>query len=56
MTRYFIEPRTRKYVKGYGFSSFARKYRKQLFDTGLDPLKTAPKKWSIKQQKQKLNF
>ena len=24
MTRYFIEPRTTKYVKGYGFLSFAR--------------------------------
>ena len=34
----------RKYVKGYEFSSFARKYRKQLLDTGLDALKTAPKK------------
>ena len=38
MTCYFIEPKTRKYVKGYGFSSFARnlskKYGKQLLDTG----------------------
>ena len=24
MTHYFIEPRTRKYVKGYGFWSFAK--------------------------------
>ena len=32
MTRYSIEPRTRKYVKGYGFLSFARKYKKQLSD------------------------
>ena len=30
-----IEPRTRKYVKGYGFLSFARNYKKQLLDTGL---------------------
>ena len=47
MTRYFIESRTRKYVKGYGFLSFAInfsiKYRKQLLDTRLDPLKTASK-------------
>ena len=42
------EPRTRKYVKGYGFLSFARnlsnKYNKQLMDTGLDSLKTDSKK------------
>ena len=47
MTRYFIESRTRKYVKRYGFLSFAInfsiKYRKQLLDTRLDPLKTASK-------------
>ena len=30
MTQYSIKPRTRKYVKGYGFLSFARKYKKQL--------------------------
>ena len=45
MTRYSIEPRTRKYVKGYGLLSFARKYKKQLLDTGLD----TTKKQSIKQ-------
>ena len=39
MTRYSIELRTRKYVKGYGFLSFARKFTKQLLDTGLDALK-----------------
>ena len=48
MTRYSIEPRTRKCVKGYGFLSFARnffnKYRRQLLDTGRDALKTASKK------------
>ena len=44
MTQYSIEPRRRKYVKGYGFLSFARKYRKQLLDTGLDAPKTASKK------------
>ena len=44
MTRYFIEPSTRKYVKGWLFLSFTRKYRKKLWDTGLDALKTASKK------------
>ena len=44
MMRYSIEPRTRKYVKGYAFLSFARKYKKQLFETRLDSLKTACKK------------
>ena len=44
MTRYSIEPRARKCVKGYGFLSFARKYEKQLLDTGLDSLKTASEK------------
>ena len=39
MTQYFTEPRTRKYVKGYGFLSFARKYEKQLLDIGLDASK-----------------
>ena len=37
--KYFIEPRTRKYFKGYGFFFFARKYKKQLSDTGLDASK-----------------
>ena len=32
MTRYSIEPNTRKYVKGYEFLSFARQYKKQLLD------------------------
>ena len=44
MQWYSIEPRTRKYVKGFAFFSFARKYRKQLLDTGLDAVKTASKK------------
>ena len=44
MTQYSIEPITRKYVKGYEFLLFARKYKKQLLDTGLDSLKTACKK------------
>ena len=48
ITQYSIEPRTRKYVKGYGFLSFARnfsnQYKKQLWDTGLDALKIASEK------------
>ena len=44
MRQYFIEPRTRKYVKRYGFLSFARSFKKQLSDAGLDSLKTASKK------------
>ena len=39
MTRYSIEPRIIKYVKRYVFLSFARKYKKQLIDTGLDASK-----------------
>ena len=49
--RYSTEPRFRKYVKGYGFFSFARKvgnkYGKKLMDTktktGIDAAKTASK-------------
>ena len=49
--RYSIEPRFRKYVKGYGFLSFARKsgdiYGKKLMNTatktGIDGIKTASK-------------
>ena len=50
--QYSIVPRTRKYVKGYGFLSFARNlsniYGKQLLGTatktGIQALKTASKK------------
>ena len=50
--RYSTEPRFRKYVKGYGFLSFARKfgdkYNKNLMDTatktGIDAAKTAFKR------------
>ena len=28
MWQYFLEPRTRKYVKGYRFLSFARKHKR----------------------------
>ena len=56
MQRYSIEPRTRKYVTGYGFLSFARKHKKQLLNTGLNTVKTASKKqvsfWKIKLQMQ----
>ena len=49
--RYSTEPKYRKYVKGYGFLSFARKfgdkYREKLMDTarkaGIDAEKTASK-------------
>ena len=50
--RYLTEPRFRKYVKEYGFLSFARKfgdkYGKKLMDTvtkiGIDAAKTASKR------------
>ena len=49
--RYSIEPRFRKYVKGYGFLSFPRKsgdkYGKKLMNTAtktrIDAIKTASK-------------
>ena len=31
MQQYSLEPRTKKYVKGYGFLSFAGKYKKQYW-------------------------
>ena len=50
--RYSIEPRFTKYVKGYGFLSFAKyfgnKYGKKLMDnatkTGIDAAKIASKR------------
>ena len=50
--RYSTEPRFRKYVKGYGFLSFAKnfgnKYGKKLMDTanksGIDAAKTESKR------------
>ena len=46
--RYSIEPRERRYVKGYGFMSFARnfndKYSKSLMDLSKIFAKTAGKK------------
>ena len=49
--RYSIEPKYRKYVKGYGFLPFARKFGdkhgKKLMDTAnktrMDATKTASK-------------
>ena len=49
---YSTEPKFRKYVKGYGFLSYAKKlgnkYSKQLLDTatktGIDAAKTASKR------------
>ena len=49
--RYSTEPKYRKYVKGYGFLSFTRKfgdkYGKKLMDTatktGIDVAKTVSK-------------
>ena len=45
--RYSIEPRERRYVKGYGFMSFARnfsdKYSKSLMDKGINVSKTFAK-------------
>ena len=50
--RYSTEPKYRKYVKGYGFLSFSRKFGdksgKKLMDTatktGIDAIKTASKR------------
>ena len=50
--RYSTEPKYRKYVKGYGLLSFAKKfgvkYGKKLIDTatkiGMDASKTASKR------------
>ena len=50
--RYSTEPRFRKYAKGYGFLSFARKfgdkYGKKVIDTatktGIDAAKAASKR------------
>ena len=45
--RYSIEPRERRYVKGYGFMSFARnfsdKYSKSLMNKGIDVSKKIAK-------------
>ena len=57
--RYWTEPKFRKYVKDYGFLSFARKfgdkYGKKLMDTatktGIDAAKTASERVFKKLQK-----
>ena len=50
--RYSIEPRERRFVKGYGFMSFAiifsDKYSKSLMDKGIDVSKTFAKTTSKK--------
>ena len=54
--RYSTEPRFRKYVKGYGFLSFANKsgnkHGKKVMDTatkiGIDAAKTASKRVALK--------
>ena len=62
--RYSIEPRDRRYVKGYGFLSFAKnigkilsnKYSQKLFDSAklstTDVIKAASKRAIKKKQKQ----
>ena len=52
MPQYSIEAKTRKYVKGYEFLSFSRKYEKQLLHIGLNYLKAVLKKAVIR----KVNF
>ena len=42
MWQYYIGPKKRRYVKGYGFLSFEKKCKKQLF--GTDAVKTVSKK------------
>ena len=57
--RYWVETKFRKYVKGYGFLSFARKlgdeYGKKLMDTatktGIDASKTTSKRVVQKMQR-----
>ena len=44
MRQHSIELTTRIYAIGCEFLSFARDYKKQLLDTGLNAVKTASKK------------
>ena len=44
MWQYSIEPRTRKYVREYGFLSFERKYKKTIIGYIIGSFKTASKK------------
>ena len=41
--RYSIEPRERRYVKGYGFMSFARNFSDKYSKSLMDVSKTFPK-------------
>ena len=62
--RYSIEPRERRFVKGYGFMSFPQnfsdKYSKSLMDKGIDVskkfAKTAGKKILKKNSKSNWRF
>ena len=64
MTRCTIEPRSKKYVKGYGLLSFesslSNKYERQLLNaatkTGLNALRTATKKAGSKAAEAKGGF
>ena len=53
--RYSFEPKYRKYVPGYGFLSFARKFRNmydnKLVNTGISSAKTFHKSKSGKEIK-----
>ena len=46
--RYSIQPKFRKYIKGYGFLSFSRKFGEKLMDTakktGIDAAKIVSKR------------
>ena len=44
MRRSSTELKTNKYVWCYGLLSFAKKYKKQLLNTGVDAVKTVSKK------------
>ena len=62
--RYSAEPRFRKYIKGYGFLSFERKfgnkYGKKLIDTatktGIDTAKTSSKRVVQKTAEARFNW
>ena len=57
--RYSMEPRGRRFIKGYGFMSFARnfsdKYSKYLMDKGIDVSKKFAKTACIKILKKTAN-
>ena len=59
--RYSLEPKHRKYVHGYGFLSFARKfgnkYGKKLINTGINTArKFSNSKYGKEIKKQGINF